>query len=228
MSKTTTLTEDMTQHVLDAIKSCGGTEPSLRAFALALDMSTVRIYATARKPVIGQPYDPETPNWDALSALFATKLAEPTATVTNMQDLVTLALEKDEWISANSHRRVGSAGANLIDIDGGKMPARKSATFELGGDNESLLCFKHDGLVYRIVYQTLGYTVIRAVNEDGEFGREEVRVISNGTLNTKVVSPANMAEAIADRFSGAYAERHAKADQCADDEQPMSTTPTEG
>ena len=108
------------------------------------------------------------------------------------------------------------------DVDGGKMPKRKAAMFDMGSEQESLICFKHDAGVYKMVYQTLGYTAIRQVNEDGSFAKEEIRVVSNSTLNTKCVPPTVMAQAIADRFSGAYAEQTAteseNANQTADAE----------
>ena len=102
-----------------------------------------------------------------------------------------------------------ATGSNLIDVDGGKMPKRKSVMFEMGNEQESLICFKHDAGVYKMVYQTTGYTAIREVNEDGTFAKEEIRVVSNSTLNTKCVPPTVLTQAIADRFSGAYAEQTA-------------------
>ena len=194
-------------HVLDAIREvAGGVEPSLRAFAMVLDVPSTRLYATAKKPVAGQVWDPESKNWDALNEFFTGKLEAEGAAYTSMEELVVAAAEKDKWIAENANVRVAT-GSNLIDVDGGKMPKRKAAMFEMGSENESLICFKHDGGVYKMVYQTAGYTCVRAVNEDGSFAKEEVRVLSNATLNTKCVSPHTMAQAIADRFSGAYAEQ---------------------
>jgi hypothetical protein len=124
----------------------------------------------------------------------------------SLEELVTVAVEKEKWMAENTTARVAT-GSNLIDVDGGKMPKRKAAMFDMGSEQESLICFKHDAGVYKMVYQTLGYTAIREVNEDGTFAKEEVRVVSNSTLNTKCVPPTVMAQAIADRFSGAYAEQ---------------------
>lgn len=194
-------------HVLDAIREvAGGVEPSLRAFALVLDMIPSRLYAKAKTPIAGQVYDPSVTNWDALNEFFESKLDAEDVTYNSMEELVLAAAEKDKWLAENANARV-AVGNNTIDVDGGKMPKRKAAMFEMGSENESLICFKKDPQVYKMVYQTLGYTVIRPVNEDGSFAKEEVRVLSNATLNTKCVSPHTMAQAIADRFSGAYAEQ---------------------
>lgn len=198
-------------HILDAIRAMNnGEEITLKAFALALDVPATRLYAVAKRPVIGQVYDPAAKNWEALNEFFIGKLTAPEAKFDSMEALVAEAAEKDAWLAQNATVRTAT-GSNLIDVDGGKMPKRKTSMFEMGDERESLICFKHDPAVYKMVYQTLGYTVIREVNEDGSFAKEEIRVISNATLNTKCVAPSAMAEAIADRFSGAYAEQTATA-----------------
>lgn len=198
-----------TKHILDVIREVnGGEEISLKAFALALDIPATRLYAIAKRPIIGQVYDPNAKNWDAVSEFLTTKVTAPEATITSLEALVEAAAEKEKWMAENVTARVAT-GSNLIDVDGGKMPKRKAAMFEMGNEQESLICFKHDAGVYKMVYQTLGYTAIREVNEDGTFAKEEIRVVSNSTLNTKCVPPTTMAQAIADRFSGVYAEQTA-------------------
>lgn len=206
MKKNTT-EEVAMMHVLDAIREVnGGEEISLKAFALALDIPATRLYAIAKRPIVGQVYDPEAKNWDAINEFFAGKVGGEDGLYGSIEELVEAAAEKEKWIAENVTARVAT-GSNLIDVDGGKMPKRKTAMFEMGCEQESLICFKHDPAVYKMVYQTLGYTAIRQVNEDGTFAKEEIRVVSNSTLNTKCVSPVTMAQAIADRFSGVYAEQ---------------------
>ena len=209
MSKNNTVAEVATMHILDAVREFnGGEEISLKAFALALDIPATRLYAIAKRPIVGQVYDPNAKNWDAINEFLTAKVSAPDATITSVEELVKVAAEKEKWMAENATARVAT-GNNLIDVDGGKMPKRKSAMFEMGNEQESLLCFKHDASVYKMVYQTLGYTAIRQVNEDGSFAKEEIRVISNATLNTKCVPPTTMKQAIDDRFSGAYAEQTA-------------------
>ena len=209
MSKKNTVDEVATMHILDAVREFnGGEEISLKAFALAPDIPATRLYAIAKRPIVGQVYDPNAKNWDAINEFLTAKVSAPDATITSIEELVKVAAEKEKWMAENATARVAT-GNNLIDVDGGKMPKRKSAMFEMGNEQESLLCFKHDAGVYKMVYQTLGYTAIRQVNEDGSFAKEEIRVISNATLNTKCVPPTTMKQAIDDRFSGAYAEQTA-------------------
>lgn len=197
------------KHVLDVICDVNeGREPSLKAFALVLDIPATRLYAISKRPVVGAVYDPDAKNWDELNEFFVKKVTDPTAVITSMEELVKAAAEKDVWLTENAHVRTAT-GNNTIEVDGGMMPKRKAAMFEMGSEQESMICFKHDAQVYKIVYQTLGYTCVRPVNEDGSFAKEEVRVLSNGTLNTKCVPPTTMAQAIADRFSGAYANQTA-------------------
>ena len=198
-----------TMHILDVIRDVnGGEEISLKAFALALDIPATRLYAIAKRPIIGQVYDPNAKNWDAINEFLTNKVTAADATITSLEELVTVAVEKEKWMAENTTARVAT-GSNLIDVDGGKMPKRKAAMFDMGSEQESLICFKHDAGVYKMVYQTLGYTAIRQVNEDGTFAKEEIRVVSNSTLNTKCVPPTSMAQAIADRFSGVYTEQTA-------------------
>lgn len=213
------------KHILDVIRDVnGGAEVSLKAFALALDIPATRLYAIAKRPIIGQVYDPNAKNWDAINEFLSNKVTAADATITSLEELVAVAVEKEKWMAENTTARVAT-GSNLIDVDGGKMPKRKAAMFEMGSEQESLICFKHDAGVYKMVYQTLGYTAIRQVNEDGTFAKEEIRVVSNSTLNTKCVPPTIMAQAIADRFSGAYTEQTAteseNVSQTADEAMPV-------
>lgn len=205
-------------NVMDVINNVnGGNIPSLKAFALVLEVPTTRLYAVSKKPIAGQVYDPSVINWEAVNDFLSGKLSVDGCAFDTMESLVLAAQDKDEWLKENATVRV-TAGANMIDVDGGKMPKRKAAMFEMGSDQESLVCFKHDAEVYKMIYQTLGYTCIRAIKEDGSFAKEEVRVVSNSTLNTKCVSPLTMKQAIADRFSGAYAAA-TESDKSADSEE---------
>lgn len=213
------------KHILDVIRDVnGGEEVSLKAFALALDIPATRLYAIAKRPIIGQVYDPNAKNWDAINEFLTNKVTAADASITSLEELVLVAVEKEKWMAENATARVAT-GSNLIDVDGGKMPKRKAAMFDMGSEQESLICFKHDAGVYKMVYQTLGYTAIRQVNEDGTFAKEEIRVVSNSTLNTKCVPPTSMAQAIADRFSGAYTEQTAteseNVSQTADEAMPV-------
>lgn len=202
-----TVNEEMIQHINDAVADCGCDYPSIKAFALALDVPVTRLNNIAKTAVPGQVYDPSVVNWDALNEFFQKKIKD--GKYANMVELVVAAQGKDEYLATAGSRHTGLAtGANLIDVDGGKMPKRKSSKFEMGGENESLICFKKDAGVYKMVYQTAGYTAIRPVGPDGEFCMELVRVVSNGTLNTKCVPPTEMDAAIQDRFSGEYQARH--------------------
>lgn len=205
--KEITVNEAMQQNVLDAANDLGIEIPSIKAFALALNLPVTRLNNIAKTPVPGQMYDPSVTNWDALNEFFQKKITE--GKVESMTALLEVAKEKEEYLATAGTRHTGvSTGANLIDVDGGKMPKRKSEKFEMGSEKESYICFKKDAGVYKMVYQTAGYTAIRPVGPDGNFCMELVRVVSNGTLNTKCVPPTEMDAAIKDRFSGEYQARH--------------------
>ena len=148
--------ETATMHILDAVREFnGGEEISLKAFALALDIPATRLYAIAKRPIFGQVYDPNAKNWDAINEFLTAKVSAPDATITSVAELVKVAGEKEKCMAENATDRVAT-GNNLIDVVGGKMPKRKYAMFEMGNEQEFLLCVKHDAGVYKMVYQTLG------------------------------------------------------------------------
>lgn len=210
MSKTIT-------NVLDAVSKNGGVQPSIRALADVFGVTTNALYTRGKKPVVGAVYDPEATNWDAISEYLMGKMPEGE----DMVSMVAKANEKDAWYKENSVSRA-PAGSNLIEVDGEMIPKRKSAMFEMDSEQASFICFKHDPAVYAMVYQTESFTAVRPVNEDGSFASNELRVLSNGTINTKCVPPTTMVAAIAERFSGEYAkklaaEEAAKASNAEDD-----------
>ena len=82
------------------------------------------------------------------------------------------------------------------------VATRKYKNFEM--ETNMPICLRKDANVYKIVMQTLTHTVLRPINQDGEFCSEAVKVISNGMLNMRGAGPASIEEAIAKRFSGEY------------------------
>lgn len=197
----------MSINILDAVAQNGGVQPSVRAIAAVFDVTPNAIYTRGKKAIPGQVYDPEVTNWDAISAYLESKMPEGE----DMVSMIAKANEKDEWFKENAPVRT-PAGVSLIEVDGEKIAPRKSAMFEMGSEQESYLCFKHDEHVYKMVYQTLSFTAVRPVNENGSFASNELRVLSNATINTKCVSPMQMVAAIAERFSGEYAAKRAEAE----------------
>lgn len=195
-------------HILDAVKNCGGETPTMRAIAMAVDCAPTKLYSLGKKPVPGQVYDPSVTNWDAINAFLGTKIVEPEQDgFHSMEDIVNAAYEMEQVIKSQDGRRGTGTGNNLIEVDGEKIPARKSAKFEMGSEQESFICLKKDANVYKIVYQTMSHTILRPVNEAGEFVSNELRAVSNLTLNTKCIPPVRMDAAIQERFSGEYAAK---------------------
>ena len=196
----------MNIHFLDAVAQNGGVQPSFRAVAEVFGVTTNALYSRGKKAIPGQVYDPEATNWEAITAYLESKMPEGE----DMVSMIAKANEKDEWYKENAPTRGRvSAGVTMIEVDGEMIAPRKSSMFELGGEQESLLCFKHDAKVYKMVYQTESFTCVRPVNEDGSFASNELRVLSNATINTKCVPPTQMAAGIQSRFSGEYAAKMA-------------------
>lgn len=177
-------------------------QPTLKAIAAALDVPTQRIYSVAKQPKEGEVFDPKVYNWEAIERFINRRLKDGMT----LEDLMDRALVKDEELKAADGRKSGnrSSGAKVekITVDGKEVPVRKYKNFEM--ESDQYVCLRKDVNVYKIVMQTISHTVLRPVDQNGEFCSETVKVISNGMLNMKGAGPASIEDAIAKRFSGEY------------------------
>lgn len=177
--------------------------PTLKAIAAVFDIPNQRIYTVAKQPKEGEVYDAKVYNWDAIER-FITRRLDPDKGLATLEDVIDAALVKDEEFKEADGRRSANRGSavNKVEIDGKLVATRKYRNFEM--DENVPVCLRKDANVYKIVMQTLTHTVLRPINQDGEFCSEAVRVISNGMLNMKGAGPNTIEEAIAKRFSGEY------------------------
>lgn len=197
-------------HILDAVAiATAGVEPSMKAIARTLGVPSGRLYSIAKRPVLGEVYDPDSINWNEVNAFVIGKIDREDTKWQTMEDFVQSAVAMDADIAAC---KVTLSTTSRIEVDGELIPQRKTVMFEFGGEHESLICFKEDPAVYKMVYQTASMTVLRPVNEDGSFAAEKLRLVTNSTFNTKCVVPSQMNDAIAERFSGIYQPKADEAD----------------
>ena len=178
-------------------------QPTLKAIAMALDLPSQRIYSVAKQPQEGVVYDAKVFNWDAIERFIKRRL-NPDNGFATLEDVIDKAIEIDAELKESDHRRGSRSNAikNTIFVDGKEVPSRKYPTFEMSAD--TYVCLRKDANVYKIVLQTLTHTCLRAVNAEGEFCSDTVKVISNSMLNMKGAGPATIEDAIAKRFSGEY------------------------
>lgn len=193
-------------------------QPSLKAIAAVLDLNPVRLYSVAKQPKEGVVYDAKVYNWDAIERFINRRLDADKGLAT-LEDVIAVALVKDEELKAqdgrrSSNRGEGGAYSAKIEVDGKMIAKRRYANFEM--ENGCLITLKKDAEVYAIVLQTASHTVIRPVicaekNEYGEyqFKGNDVKVISNGMLNMKGTGPSALEASIEERFSGEYAQKMA-------------------
>lgn len=177
--------------------------PTLKAIAAVFDIPNQRIYTVAKQPKEGEVYDAKVYNWDAIER-FVTRRLDPDKGLATLEDVIDAALVKDEEFKEADGRRSANRGSavNKVEIDGKLVATRKYRNFEM--DENVPVCLRKDANVYKIVMQTLTHTVLRPINQAGEFCSEAVKVISNGMLNMKGAGPNTIEEAIAKRFSGEY------------------------
>lgn len=177
--------------------------PTLKAIAAVFDIPNQRIYTVAKQPKEGEVYDAKVYNWDAIER-FVVRRLDPDKGLATLEDVIDAALVKDEEFKEADGRRSANRGSavNKVEIDGKLVATRKYRNFEM--DENVPVCLRKDANVYKIVMQTLTHTVLRPINQDGEFCSEAVKVISNGMLNMKGAGPNTIEEAIAKRFSGEY------------------------
>ena len=187
--------------------------PSLKAFAGVFELNPVRLYSVAKQPKEGVVYDAKVFNWDAIERFIMRRLDADKGLAT-LEDVVKAALVKEEELKASDGRRSsnrgeGSAWNAKVEVDGKMIPKRRFDNFEQ--ENGQLVVLKKDPEVYAIVLQTASHTVLRPVNSaaEGDFKGNDIKVISNGMLNFKGISPSGLEAAIKERFSGEYAKKMA-------------------
>lgn len=173
-----------------------GKTPSMQSLALVMGMPTTKLIAVAKEPIDGSPATGI--NWTSLTTFCNQWIASPdNLYCATMDDLIREALERDAKLGDKR-----GVSRNMVEVDGQFIQRRKASMFEMGDTNESLICLAGEQEVYKMVYQTLSFTVLRAVNPDGSFATEDVRALSNKTLNAKCVHPFRMKDEIAKRFGG--------------------------
>ena len=178
--------------------------PTLKAIAAVFDIPSQRIYSVAKQPKDGEVYDAKVYNWEAIER-FITRRLDADSGLATIEDVIDAALQKDLEFKDADGRRAANRGQGInqkIEVDGKEVALRKYKNFEMDADKP--ICLRKDANVYKIVMQTLTHTVLRPINEDGEFSSEMVKVISNSMLNMKGAGPASIDEAIQKRFSGEY------------------------
>ena len=177
--------------------------PTLKAIAAVFDIPNQRIYTVAKQPKEGEVYDAKVYNWEAIERFIVRRL-DPDKGLATLEDVIDAALVKDAEFKEADGRRSANRGSavNKIEVDGQMVATRKYKNFEM--ETNMPICLRKDANVYKIVMQTLTHTVLRPINQDGEFCSEAVKVISNGMLNMRGAGPATIEEAIAKRFSGEY------------------------
>lgn len=154
--------------------------PTLKAFAVALDIPYPRLRAVSKQPEEGMVYDAHAFNYYAISR-FITRRLDPENGFASLEEVVSKAIEIDKELKEQDGRRAPSIGKKIITLsDGTQIPARRY-NFELG--DKTTIKKDESGKVYEVVYITISHIVLRVV------GSEELYCMSNNTANWRLTPP---------------------------------------
>lgn len=171
----------MENKLLQAQESLSIEMPTLRSLAEAVNTPPTRLYSVAKQPIVGQPYDPETKNWDAIERYIERRLDGKT-----FESLLLEALELDAEYANNDKRKApaGTVTARArLTLDDGTTVAARRYDFKV---NDWVLMKKDEtNRVYIIVYSTDTHLVLR------DLQGPELLCVSNNTSNWKLVAPFN-------------------------------------
>lgn len=133
-------------------------KPSLKQIATVLDVQIERIRNVAKKPIVGQAYDPTAINWDAVGA-FVTNRLERTGYDT-LEDVYNAALD----VEVTTVTRGSGAKIEALDIEGSTTtPTRKCEL--VAGDT---IVEKKTGAEYLVDYVNATIIVFKPFSTEGK------------------------------------------------------------
>lgn len=153
--------------------------PSLKALAAAFETFPTRLTAVAKKPIVGETYNPDSINYDALCEYLEKKLEDGQTFESKILEAIEIDAQPESKAVRSKENKV------VVLSDGTTIPARRY-DFKLG----DWVLFKNKGesinnRVFIIVYSTLSHLVLR------DLQGEELICVSNNTSNWKLVAPFN-------------------------------------
>jgi len=148
--------------------------PTLKQLAEVLGCPVDRIRSVARKPIIGEAYDPKAINWDAIDAFIANRL-EKTGYDT-LEDVYAAALE----VEVKTTSRAAGIKTEMLNVEGSETtPARKHNVQP--GD---IVHDKKTGLDYEVEYVSPTIVVYHSTNvEEGKIALSHS--IGNRNFNSR-------------------------------------------
>lgn len=145
--------------------------PSLKQLAVVLDLQVERIRNVAKKPIVGQAYDPKAINWDAVDA-FITNRLERTG-YDSLEAVYEAALAVEVTIKAPGSSKT------MLEVEGSTTtPARKSDL--QAGD---IIVEKATGEKFEVCYTNETIVVYKPINEEGKITLSHA--IGNRIFNNK-------------------------------------------
>jgi hypothetical protein len=160
--------------------------PSLKQLATVLVLGVERIKNVAKKPIVGQAYDPKAINWDAVDA-FITNRLERTG-YDSLEAVYAAALEVEETV-----RVAGGASKAMLDIEGSTTtPARKSElaagdviTEKATGENFEVCYVNETIVVYKPISAEGKVTLSHAIG-NRIFNNKFAKVVAEATTTDEV------------------------------------------
>ena len=156
--------------------------PSLKQLAVVLDVQVERIRNVAKKPIVGQAYDPKAINWDAVETFITNRLDR--TGYESVEAVYEAALDVEVAV-----RAAGGSSKVMLDIEGSTTtPARK---VELAvGD---IITEKATGENFEVCYTNETIVVYKPISEEGKITLSHA--IGNRIFNNKFAKATEATEA---------------------------------
>lgn len=132
--------------------------PTLKQIATVLDLPVERVRNVAKKPIIGQAYDPKAINWDALNAFVGNRL-ERTG-----YESVEAVYEAAKEVEITVATRGTGAKIQMLDIEGSETTPSRKCELNAG----DIITEKKSGTDFVVDYVNATIVVIKPISADGK------------------------------------------------------------
>lgn len=132
--------------------------PTLKQIATVLGVQVERVRSVAKKPIVGQAYDPKATNWDAIKAFIGNRL-ERTGYDT-VEDVLAAALDVEITVAS----RGTGAKIQMLDIEGSVTTPSRRCELNPG----DIIVEKKSGAEFVVDYVNATIVVIKPISAEGK------------------------------------------------------------
>jgi len=184
--------------LLEVIEDLG--KPTLTSLGEVINVKRRQMYAIGKSPDADNIfYNGHEFNWKAIERFIINRI-DPNSDLNDLESVVAAALKIDAVKKGNKLRKTNNQRVQQIEVDGNLIVTLKHPQYDLlfsdwervHPSGARIIVFRKDPNVYKIVMQTRSHTLVRSIDDTGEYDSDELKVITNSTLNFRAVSPRNL------------------------------------